>query len=92
MTHIEASKLIDACHSIASCDGNAKFTAKLLNEAAQALHKQVPMQAKHEAYTDDAYSPFEEYWLCPRCNTDLSETLPLDGMRYCPWCGQRVES
>lgn len=88
MTHIEANKLIDACHSIASCDGNAKITAQLLDEAAQALHKQVPMQVTHEA---DAYSPIKEYWLCPRCNTELSAMLPLDGMRYCPWCGQRVE-
>lgn len=90
MTHIEANKLIDACHSIASCDGNAKITAQLLDEAAQALHKQVPMKLKHEKFIDDAFSPDEEYWLCPRCNTDLSEILTCDAtIDYCPYCGQR---
>ena len=29
--------------------------------AVQALHKQIPMQLKHEKYTDDAFSPAEEY-------------------------------
>jgi hypothetical protein len=94
MTHIEANKLIDACHSIASCDGNAKITAQLLDEAAQALHKQVPMKLKHEKFTDDPYSPDEEYWLCPRCSTDMYNSLDAVGcisMEYCPWCGQRIE-
>ena len=88
MTHIEANKLIDACHSIASCDGNAKITAQLLDEAAQALHKQVPMEMKHEKYTDDPYSPDEEYWLCPRCRADITENAAF--WEYCPMCGQRL--
>ena len=88
MTRIEANKLMDACHDAACHDVNTEITNYLLDEAYAALNKQVPMKLKHEKYADDFFSPDEEYWLCPRCEADVTENAAF--WEYCPMCGQRL--
>ena len=78
MTRIEANKLMDACHDAACHDVNTEITNYLLDEAYAALNKQVPMKLKHD----------EEYWLCPRCEADVTENAAF--WEYCPMCGQRL--
>ncbi len=87
MKYSDVTKLIDACHSIACCDGNAGLTVKLLDEMAEALYKQVPQKIVCEE---------PERYICPRCKafltigTDAAEFLCEDGA-YCVDCGQRLE-
>lgn len=94
MTRQQADKILKAFTDISACDSNSKEVSELVKELREAVGKQVPRKMKHEKYTDDPYSPDEEYWYCPNCGTDMYNSLDAAdyiSMEYCPWCGQRIE-
>lgn len=89
MTRQQADKILKAFADISACDGNGESVSIIMHELKDAVEKQVPMKLKHEKYTDDWFSPDEEYWLCPRCKADITENAAF--WEYCPMCGQRIE-
>ena len=95
MTRQQADKILKAFTDISACDGNGESVSVIMHELKDAVRKQVPRKIKHTAYTDDPFSPNEEYWDCPGCNNTLfispGEIMPFTDIDYCPWCGQRVE-
>ena len=94
MTRQQADKILKAFTDISACDSNSKEVSELAKELREAVSKQVPRKMKHEKYEEDFFSPEEEYWYCPNCNTDIynsldaAESIDFD---YCPYCGQRIE-
>lgn len=85
MKYSDATKLIDACHRIACCDGNMKVTVKLLDEMAEALYKQVPQKIVND---NGKY-----HCICsqtPWFSQETAERL-FKPHGYCIRCGQRLE-
>ena len=94
MTRQQADKILKAFADISACDGNGESVSIIKHELREAVEKQVPKKIRHEKYTGDPFSPDEEYWLCPRCNTDLYNSLDaaeIIDFGHCPYCGQRIE-
>ena len=92
MTQIDVNKIIEEINNkiVKNWSEDNSAVTKNYQEITAAISKQAPRKIIHEKYTDDWFSPDEEYWLCPRCKVDLSDKIYGDA-EYCPYCGQRIK-